>query len=492
MALASVRDFVFQEELGRGTYGRVVRATRVPGRAHGFPEVVAIKCVDTKSLNGSAQDNLVEEIRLLKALNHKYIVRMIDFDHDSAANNVYMFLEYCNSGDLRQFLKRQGRLSEEQACVALVQIASALHYLHQIGIAHLDLKPSNILLTKTSPNSPMSLKLADFGFATTVQHGKLDGKMSLRGTLLYMAPEMLRDQRYDSRADLWSTGVILYELVFGQTPFHSTTYDELIGKILDSAPVHIFEGQISNQYAQLLRSLLQRDPSRRSFELFFSHPLVKAKPRPAKPDTGQQENVPGEEILEQPMAAKKLEGPFKNKKIARILSKAKEHDDAGRDISAFRVYCMALDELLAHPYVREKQGTPTHQKIGNIMERAEQLKKQREAMDKSNALERQAILASPSLTKHARECATAALDMIRKAENRDESIQTEAECAVLGYREGTALLLKVVEDNETLAKDGILLRRIKVQIARTLSRAEQIHDLYNNPFTPPGSNCSVM
>ena len=114
----------------------------------------------------------------------------------------------------------------------LNQLADALAYLDRAGIAHLDLKPANILLSTLPAPQPPMLRLADFGLSSLADRGGAAGAGSgtqgrLRGSPLYMAPEIVLHRRYDGRCDLWSVGVVLHEVIFGQAPFHSATYSRL-------------------------------------------------------------------------------------------------------------------------------------------------------------------------------------------------------------------------------------------------------------------------
>ncbi|CAF5116943.1 unnamed protein product, partial [Rotaria magnacalcarata] len=134
----------------------------------------------------------------------------------------------------------------------------------------MDLKPENILLT--SIDRPV-LKVADFGVA---QHIGKRGSRSIRGTLLYMAPEILSSIPYDNRVDLWSIGIILYECLFGRPPFVFSCVDELVEEIKSNIPIDIpNDARISSECRNLLEGLLQRDPNRRiSFRDFFRHPFI--------------------------------------------------------------------------------------------------------------------------------------------------------------------------------------------------------------------------
>uniref|UniRef100_V9KVI2 non-specific serine/threonine protein kinase n=1 Tax=Callorhinchus milii TaxID=7868 RepID=V9KVI2_CALMI len=260
-----LEGFILTERLGSGTYATVYKAYRKANNR----EVVAIKCISKKSLNKASVENLLTEIEILKTVQHPHIVQLKDFQWDS--NNIYLIMEFAAAGDLSRFIRSRRILPERVARRFLQQLASALQYLHVRNISHLDLKPQNILLS--SVNTP-HLKLADFGFALYMS--PWDEKRVLRGSPLYMAPEMVCQEQYDARADLWSLGVILYEALFGRPPFSSKSFKELEAKIRSNKPVEIPAGaRVSADCRDLLVRLLERDPEQRiTFEEFFTHPFV--------------------------------------------------------------------------------------------------------------------------------------------------------------------------------------------------------------------------
>ena len=182
----------------------------------------------------------------------------------------------------------------------LKQLSSALEFLRSKNYVHRDVKPQNLLLLpsqafrarrnlnimEASQDSliPMSgivslpmLKLADFGFARVLPSTSLAD--TLCGSPLYMAPEILRYERYDAKADLWSVGTVLYEMVTGRPPFRARNHVELLRKIEAAEDVIKFprEVVITSEMKALVRSLLKRSPVERlSFENFFVHPVVTA------------------------------------------------------------------------------------------------------------------------------------------------------------------------------------------------------------------------
>ncbi|CAH8589843.1 unnamed protein product [Heterobilharzia americana] len=262
--MIKVPGFTVSQLLGRGTYGHVYL-----GKKYGSCKLVAIKCMMKSKLGKQAQDNLVGEISILKTLEHPHIVCMLDFTWD--ASYVYIIMEYCGGGDLSRFLKQKRRLDELLVQHFLQQLALALQYLKSKNIVHMDLKPQNILLT--SFNNP-SLKLADFGFAQCIEGTAR--KNEVRGTLLYMAPEIYCEGVYHPSCDLWSVGIILYECLFGSPPYGHATIQQLKEKLVKDEPIELpSTNEISKPCAALILGLLKRKPSERlNHEQFFSHPFI--------------------------------------------------------------------------------------------------------------------------------------------------------------------------------------------------------------------------
>ncbi|XP_026444405.1 serine/threonine-protein kinase ATG1c-like isoform X3 [Papaver somniferum] len=167
-------------------------------------------------------------------------------------------------------IQRKGKVTEATAKHFMQQLAAGLQILRQNNVIHRDLKPQNLLLTTNGDQAV--LKIADFGFARSLQPRGL--AETLCGSPLYMAPEIMQFQKYDAKADLWSVGVILYQLVIGKTPFTGNNQIQLLQNIMKSKelqfPTDIKE--LSSDCTDLCRKLLRRDPVERlTFEEFFGH-----------------------------------------------------------------------------------------------------------------------------------------------------------------------------------------------------------------------------
>jgi serine/threonine protein kinase len=197
--------FSLKNMLGKGSYASVYK-----GRVIATDEPVAVKVMN-KSLfkNAFNLKNICSEIEIMKKLNHRNIVRMLDVFQTS--NNMYLITEYCDQGDLMHFMRKRKRVPEKEALKIFQDILEGYRYLHTNKITHRDIKPANILIHGGV------CKLVDFGFAKKAD--TMTVMSSLVGTPLYMSPQILKRETYTSKADLWSVGLILYELMHGTTPW---------------------------------------------------------------------------------------------------------------------------------------------------------------------------------------------------------------------------------------------------------------------------------
>ena len=282
-----LKDYVVTEVIGVGSYGSVYKARKKTGAR----DVVAVKCILKIGLSKFEVDNIITEISLLKKLKHEFIVEMIDFSWDS--NYIYIIMEYCGGGDLSRFIRSRSKLPEETCKMFLQQLASALEYMRGHNVSHFDLKPQNILLTTGSGRfkGPL-LKLADFGFALHLD--KDQTKSAIRGSPLYMAPEMILQRQYDAKVDLWSVGVILFECLFGRAPYKSKSVDELLLKIKEDKEIEVPEN-ISGSCRDLLTRLLRRNPAERiGFDDFFKHPFLDLEHMPS-----DESEARGQRLLDQ-------------------------------------------------------------------------------------------------------------------------------------------------------------------------------------------------
>uniref|UniRef100_A0A7E4WAC3 Non-specific serine/threonine protein kinase n=1 Tax=Panagrellus redivivus TaxID=6233 RepID=A0A7E4WAC3_PANRE len=247
---------------------------------------VAIKAIAKKNI-AKAKNLLTKEIRILKELStlkHENLVSLLKCVE--TASHVFLVMEFCNGGDLADYLQMKTTLSESTIQHFFMQIAHALKAMHAKGIVHRDLKPQNILLCrppgeKNPSASDLVVKLADFGFARFLNDGVMAG--TLCGSPMYMAPEVIMSKQYDAKADLWSIGTIIFQCLTGKAPFVEKTPQAL--KLFyerNKDPFPKIPDSCSEPLRDLLIRLLKRNAKDRiEFDDFFIHPfLVSPLPTP--------------------------------------------------------------------------------------------------------------------------------------------------------------------------------------------------------------------
>jgi serine/threonine-protein kinase len=208
---------------------------------------VAIKFIRADAAaDEGAVGRFLREARAAASLSNEHVTRVLDIGTlDNGAP--YIVMEYLAGVDLGEMLLRDGVLSVPQAVGVVVQACEALAEAHARGIVHRDLKPANLFTTKRSDGSPL-IKVLDFGISKATDIGQSAGDVSLTasgmimGSPAYMSPEQVRSSKaVDARSDIWSLGVILYELLTGVSPFAGTTASETLAKIVADDPAPILE-----------------------------------------------------------------------------------------------------------------------------------------------------------------------------------------------------------------------------------------------------------
>ena len=222
--------------LGIGGMGVVVAAHHLH-----LDERVAIKFVlpEIADKGGEPVARFMREGRAAAKIRSEHVARVTDVGAlDDGAP--YLVMEYLEGKDLQKILEQDGPLPVDEALDYVLQASEALAEAHSIGIVHRDLKPANLFLARRADGSPC-VKVLDFGISKMRDKGGLGGDMNTtRATLgspLYMSPEQLVSTGdVDARADLWSLGVILYELLSGRLPYEADTLPQLVAQVLQTAP----------------------------------------------------------------------------------------------------------------------------------------------------------------------------------------------------------------------------------------------------------------
>ncbi|NUQ72920.1 MAG: serine/threonine protein kinase [Polyangiaceae bacterium] len=224
--------------LGSGGMGVVVAA-----RHEELEQVVALKLVRPE-LGGSdsVAARFLREARAAARIQSDHVARVFDVG-SLDDGRAYMVMEHLTGSDLSALLRERGPLSAEEAAGFGLEILEAVAHAHALGIIHRDLKPSNVFLARR-PDGTKRIKVLDFGISKDTRNssgstppGALTTGDAVLGSPAYMAPEQVKKSKdADVRSDIWSIGVILYELLAGKPPFHGETVMELLANILDCSP----------------------------------------------------------------------------------------------------------------------------------------------------------------------------------------------------------------------------------------------------------------
>jgi NIMA (never in mitosis gene a)-related kinase len=213
--------FVEEKVLGKGTYGQVYKARRLTDGVS-----YAVKVVNLSTLNHREIEDSVNEIRLMASFTSPFIIRFYESFCDN--KRLCIVTEYSRLGDLAHLLDRRKRqrrpLQEEDIWRFFIQMLEGLRVLHSHGVVHRDLKSANILLS-----APDFIKIADLGVSTVLHATEL--ARTQIGTPIYIAPEIWRNRPYDQMCDMWSLGVLLYEMMTFTYPFYGANDDQLSRRI---------------------------------------------------------------------------------------------------------------------------------------------------------------------------------------------------------------------------------------------------------------------
>lgn len=242
-ATSQIGTYRIIEEIGEGAFGKVYLASHVL-----LDVQVVLKC-------GLLDDpNIVREIYYHKQLKHRNIVRLYEIIKTEL--HLWLVLEYCEGKDLFYYIYEERRLLVETCRKLFVQVLDAIRYVHSLNLSHRDLKLENILLADKQKSV---VKLTDFGFVREFNPYKRQFLSTVCGTLVYMAPELLRKEKYSGFAvDVWSLGVILFTMLYGEMPFDEDDELQTQFKIINTEPV--YKDTIPADAIVLLKKMLAKDP----------------------------------------------------------------------------------------------------------------------------------------------------------------------------------------------------------------------------------------
>lgn len=232
--------------LGKGAFAEVCLVkSKIDGGSY------AMKIIEKKKVDSIS--DIKEEIRIHLSLNHVNIIKLYSFSE--TAEFFYLIMEYASKGNLFYEIKNQNTFNERKCRDYFAQTIKGVQYLHSLGFVHRDIKPENLLLSKD-----WTVKICDFGGCVKIEDGQI--RKTFYGTYEYMAPGVIEGSNYDRSVDIWALGILLYELLHGNSPYrvidksenvkeYKQIYDNIIGT--DELTI---KDDLSDEAAHLIKSKL--------------------------------------------------------------------------------------------------------------------------------------------------------------------------------------------------------------------------------------------
>ena len=242
--------YTVHDMIGKGAYGQCFMVTHKRYAHEQF--VCKVIQVTSEEKKATILSTFTKEINVLSKIIHSHIVKI--YDYWSEENLYFIILEYCSNGSLRTYLRTKRKIDSPTLRRFIKEIASALEYCHSQRICHHDLKPENILLDGNN-----RIKVADFGLALFDTEGL---SKHFGGSFPYKPPEILLRKPFDVyKADVWSFGVTIYELVFGMLPWDGTSEKEILTQI--SLGYDFFDEHVPEDIETVIKKCLNVDPNKR-------------------------------------------------------------------------------------------------------------------------------------------------------------------------------------------------------------------------------------
>jgi len=263
MELKKIGNYLYEPNyIGKGTFSKVYKGYHIDNKDN----IIAIKKIHIS--NKKINEYIEHEVNIMKNIKHDNILELYDIIYTT--DFIYLILEYCDI-DLYKYIEIYN-ISNDTIEQFIKQLVNGLEYMVNKKILHRDLKPHNILINKNN-----ILKIADFGFAREFDDNYMNS--TFVGSPLYMSPEIILNNNYNLKSDLWSLGIILYQLYMKKHPFHSTNIKDLIDKMKDETNYKskiLFNDSVPNNVQILINRLLEIDIENRiTWDELFNDSWIK-------------------------------------------------------------------------------------------------------------------------------------------------------------------------------------------------------------------------
>ncbi|MCK5594859.1 serine/threonine protein kinase [bacterium] len=223
-------------------------------------EVVAIKILHPGKMNHRTINGFVQEAKMLEKLNHPNIIQVIDFGKEEGT--LYTVMEYINGKDLKKLLLHKKIKGFQEKYDIILQIGRGLDYLHENNIIHKDIKPENILILKNN-----EVKIIDFGLAHYDRLRIFTHNHFIDGTPTYMSPEQIKKEHIDTRTDIYSFGILIYEMLTGRVPYQGNDKNAIMRAHINihtrPRSISYYDSSISKNTENCVMKTIEKNPNKR-------------------------------------------------------------------------------------------------------------------------------------------------------------------------------------------------------------------------------------